>query len=197
MKKLVIASHNTKKRDEIVALLSGLEIEVLTLADFPGAPEPEETGETYLDNALIKARSGAAFTGEWCLADDSGLEIDGLPGELGVCSARFGGDVPFETKMEMVLARLSEQPEALRAARFRCVIALVRPASSPVEAITFKGTCEGRIAHEISGAEGFGYDPIFIPLGYDLTFAELPNSVKSEISHRAQALAQLRHHLTS
>jgi len=295
MRKLVVASHNAKKGAEIVALLDGLGFDVCTLADYPHAPEPDETGLTYHANAEIKVRSAVLATGELCIADDSGLEIDGFPGELGVFSKRFAGEeTPFAEKMQIVLSRLEGMPEEARRARFRCVVALMGPASSatspsgrgrshlseshselsarpgegalsemrespslgegvarnepgegsvdsseqssvqPQGAICsspregkvstrpaategvgsfvetdphqsgnvedvhfFEGICEGRIAHQISGYGGFGYDPIFIPDGHDETFADIPAAAKHAISHRGRSLALLRAYLAT
>lgn len=124
---LVIATHNVKKAGEMVTILSRRfpVLEIKTLADYPGAPEPEETGETYAENAAIKALSAAAFTGELCLADDAGLEIDALDGAPGHKSKRFGGeDLPFPEKMAMILERMKDVPEEKRLARFRCCVAV-------------------------------------------------------------------------
>lgn len=161
-------------------------LEILTLADYPEAPEPEETGSTYEANALIKAESAAHFTGEWCLADDAGLEIDALPGELGVYSKRFAGEATsFPEKMAIILERMKETPEAQRGARFRCFIALARPGEPSV---VFSASCEGRIAREPSGAGGFGYDPIFWLPERDCTMADLTADEKHSISHRGKVL---------
>jgi XTP/dITP diphosphohydrolase len=191
LNRLVIATHNRKKAGEMVTILGrrfpGLEI--LTLEDFPGAPEPEETGTTYAENAAIKARSAAVATGEWCLADDAGLEIDALPGELGVWSKRFAGEeTPFSEKMVIILDRMAGVPEAERGARFRCCVALCSPAG---EVETFEATCEGRIAAEPSGAGGFGYDPIFWLTEMGCTMADLTADQKHAISHRGKVLRVL------
>lgn len=192
MKRLVIASHNAKKAGEMIQILSSAlpDLEIRTLADYPGAPEPEETGTTYVENAAIKAVSAAAFTSEWCLADDAGLEIDALGGAPGVHSKRFEGEeTPFSEKMRHILLRMESVPEAERGARFRCCVALVPPEGYPVE--TFEATCEGRIADAPSGAGGFGYDPIFYLPERGCTMADLTADQKHAISHRGKVLAML------
>lgn len=158
-----------------------------TLADFENAPEPEETGNTYQENAAIKAESAAAFTGEWCLADDAGLEVDFMNREPGVHSKRFAGeDTPFPQKMQIILDRLSEVPEEQRTARFACSIALAKAGE---ETRIFFTTCEGRIAEEPSGNGGFGYDPIFWLPEQCCTMADLTAEQKHAISHRGKVLA--------
>lgn len=196
MNKLVIASHNPKKAGEMTTILSaalpGLTIE--TLADHPGAPEPEETGETYRENALIKARSATEFTGEWSLADDAGLEIDALPGELGPWSKRFAGEeTSFTDKMDLILERLNDVPDPHRTARFHCCIALVSPHGDET---VFEDTCEGAIAHERHGEGGFGYDPIFWLPERGCTMADLSADQKHAVSHRGKVLRALVEHLS-
>ncbi len=168
------------------------ELELLTLADFDGAPEPEETGSTYQENAAIKAKSGAAFTGEWALADDAGLEIDALDGAPGLYSKRFGGeDLPFPEKMARIFELLEGVPDEKRTARFRCCIALSVPGGEgKIE--TFEAICEGRISREMSGVGGFGYDPIFLPTDAPgRTMADLSAAEKHSISHRGKVLREL------
>jgi XTP/dITP diphosphohydrolase len=133
IRKLVIATHNRKKAGEMIQILSARfpDIELLTLADFPSAPEPEETGTTYAENATIKALSAARFTGEWSVADDAGLEIDALDGAPGLYSKRFGGeDLPFPEKMSLILGQMNDVTDENRTARFRCCIALAPPQPS-------------------------------------------------------------------
>lgn len=159
-----------------------------TLDDYPGSPEPEETGENYAENAAIKAESAVAQTGEWCLADDAGLEIDALPGELGVWSKRFAGEeTPFPEKMAIILERMRGIPEPQRGARFRCHIALARP-GLPV--LDFSAVCEGRIALDPSGNGGFGYDPIFYLPELGCTMADLTAAQKHAVSHRGKVLRE-------
>lgn len=161
---------------------------IRTLADYPGAPEPEETGTTYSENAAIKADSAAAFTGEWCLADDAGLEIDALPGELGVFSKRFAGEeTPFPDKMANILERMQGLPLEERGARFNCHIALAH-LGEPTN--HFSAVCEGRIAESPSGNGGFGYDPIFWLPEQNCTMADLTADEKHQISHRGKVLRE-------
>lgn len=195
MKRLVIASHNRKKAGEIVQILSASfpELEIRTLADYDGAPEPEETGTTYAENAAIKAESAAAFTGEWSLADDAGLEVDAMNGDPGLHSKRFAGeDTPFPEKMSIILGRVAGVPESGRGARFRCCIALTEPLGTTT---VFEATCEGRIAQEPSGGGGFGYDPIFYLPELGCTMADLSADQKHSISHRGKVLRMLEDYL--
>ena len=188
MPHLVIASHNRKKAGEMLTILSELlpGLELLTLADFDGAPEPEETGATYRENAAIKAESGAAYTGLPSLADDAGLEIDALGGAPGLYSKRFGGEeLPFPEKMARILGLLKDVPDEKRGARFRCVIALADK-DNPTQ--FFEATCEGRIAQAPSGIGGFGYDPIFYLPELGCSMADLTADQKNQISHRGKVL---------
>lgn len=188
--RLVIGTHNRKKAGEMVQILSERfpNLEIKTLADYPGAPEPEETGDTYPENAKIKSESAASFTGEWCLADDAGLEIDALGGAPGVHSKRFEGeDSSFDHKIGRILELLMDVPEEGRGARFRCYIALTPPPAKG-ETTLFNATCEGRIATEQSGRGGFGYDPIFFLPELDCTMADLTAEQKHEVSHRGKVL---------
>ena len=193
--RLIIATHNRKKAGEMITILgerfSGLEL--LTLADFEGAPEPKETGTTYAENAAIKAESAFRFTGEWCVADDAGLEIDALDGAPGLYSKRFGGeDLPFPEKMAKILDMIKDDPD--RSARFRCNVALIGP-NHPVK--VFEATCEGKIAESPSGAGGFGYDPIFWLEETQCSFADLTAQQKHQVSHRGKVLKQLGDYLAS
>ncbi len=184
--RLVIASRNEKKKKELLQIIGDLNLEVATLNDFPGAPEVEEDGLTFHDNAVKKAREIAQFTGCMTLADDSGLEVDALGGLPGVHSARFAGEPSDDERNNQKLLQMLEGiPAPERTARFRCVIAIAFP-DGRVE--TAEGTCEGRIGFLPKGSAGFGYDPLFIPDGFDMTFAELSPEVKNSISHRGKAL---------
>ena len=186
--KLVIATHNRKKAGEMVTILSRRfpHLEILTLADFPGAPEPEETGTTYQENAAIKAVSGVQFTNELCIADDAGLEIDALDGAPGVYSKRFGGeDLPFPDKYFKVLELLEQTPDEGRGARYRCCVAVGVPGQ---EVKTFEATCEGHITREPSGNGGFGFDPIFFLRELNCTMADITADQKHAISHRGKVL---------
>lgn len=189
--RLVIATHNVKKGREMRQILEARfpALEILDLTAYPGAPEPEETGSTYAENATIKAESALRATGEWCVADDAGLEIDALGGAPGLHSKRFGGESSdFPTKMARILALLEGVSDDRRTARFRCCVALARP-GQPCE--TLEATCEGRIAHQPSGTGGFGYDPIFFAFEAGRCMAELTPHEKHAISHRGKVLRAL------
>jgi len=164
--------------------------EVSLLADVPGATLPEETGSTYADNALIKARAGARATGATALADDSGIEVDALDGGPGLYSARWGGhDVDDAGRNALMLERLRGVPTARRTARYRCVIAIVEPDGR--ERVV-EGSCEGRIAEAPRGDGGFGYDPIFFFPPLNATFGEVPTKDKHAVSHRGIAARAAR-----
>lgn len=190
---IVIASHNRSKSREIEQLLraglSDLPVEVRLLADYPNAPEPpDENADTYVGNAVIKARACAAFTGAISFADDAGLEIDALGGKPGLHSRRFAGEeTPFSEKMGIVLELLKDTPPERRTARFRCAVAIALPSG---EVYTFEDTLEGRIADAPRGQAGFGYDPIFLVPNLGCTLAELPSEFKNRISHRARVMRQ-------
>lgn len=195
-KRLVIATHNRKKAGEMIEVLQSLfpSTELLTLADFEDAPEPEETGTTYVENASIKALSAARHTREWSLADDAGLEVDALDGAPGLYSKRFGGeDLPFPRKMALLLEKLRPFKGAERSARFRCVVALCAPDGERVD--TFEATCEGQIAEEPKGSHGFGYDPVFYLPELGRHMAELTPQEKHQISHRGKVLRLLAREL--
>lgn len=185
MKKLVIATGNKGKLKEFQRLLEPLGVEILSLADFPTIGEIEETGKTFAENALIKARTTALKTGFLSLADDSGLEVDFLQGAPGVNSARFAGE-PTDDKRnnQKLLDLLKNIPLPQRTGRFKCVIAIVQPNG---EEFTVEGKCEGLILEEEKGGKGFGYDPLFYVPQYDNTFAQLDMDIKNEISHRGKA----------
>lgn len=194
---LVIATHNAKKAGEMVTILGARfpKLTIRTLADYPGAPEPEETGTTYRQNAVIKANSAAKYTGEWCVADDAGLEIDAMGGEPGLYSKRFAGEeTPFSEKMRIILDRLAGTPTESRSARFRCAVALAIPGQPTKE---FEAICEGVIAQEPSGGGGFGYDPIFYLPALGCTMADLTAEQKHRISHRGKVLSELAARLDS
>lgn len=189
MQTLVVATHNRKKAVEMNTILSARfpDLQWRTLADFEGAPEPEETGTTYAANALIKAASSAQFTGLPSVADDAGLEIDALDGAPGLYSKRFGGeDLPFPEKMAKIISLLDGAES--RRARFRCCVVL----AIGDRHWTVEATCEGSIAEVPRGEGGFGYDPIFLPDDAPgRTMAELTPSEKHAISHRGKVLRQL------
>ena len=186
--RLIIATTNQGKLREYRELLSELGVELDGLRSFEGLVEPLENGATFEENAVIKAASYARQTGEWVLADDSGLEVAALAGAPGVHSARFGGvGAGYVEKMTIVLENLAGAED--RSARFACVIAVARPDGAI--AATAVGECRGRITDSPKGANGFGYDPIFMPEGYGRTFGELTNVEKSALSHRGRAAKQI------
>lgn len=184
---LLIATSNKGKIDEYQSLLASLPLRLRNLAEFPETVDVEETGITFSDNAVLKARAYAGQTGFWTLADDSGLEVDALGGAPGVFSARYGGEGATDAeRIARLLEELSQFAEKERRARFICVIAIADPQGQIANIST--GKCEGLIAHAPRGTQGFGYDPVFIPKGFRQTFGELPPEIKQSISHRALAL---------
>jgi XTP/dITP diphosphohydrolase len=188
---LLIATGNKGKIAELQSLLASLPLRLRSLAEFPGVAEVEETGTTFSDNAVLKASAYAGQTGLWALADDSGLEVDALNGAPGVFSARYGGaGLTDGERLERLLEELSLRAPQERRARFVSVIAIADPQGQIVNVST--GKCEGRIAHAPRGTGGFGYDPVFVPDGYEQTFGELPPEIKQKISHRALALEAAR-----
>ncbi len=192
---LLIGSGNLKKAAEIADLLDGLPWIVKSLADFPPVREPEETGTAFEENALLKARYYSKLFHVATAADDSGLVVDALDGAPGVQSARYAGEQCDDAANNAkLLAALADVPAERRIARFVCCAAIAFPeGQSHVE----MGTVEGRIAPEPRGSRGFGYDPLFIPEGYTLTFGELDPEIKRAISHRARAMHRLRDYVRS
>jgi XTP/dITP diphosphohydrolase len=189
MPSLLVATRNAHKTSEIASMLAG-HFDVSDLHSLAGAPDVEETGVTFAENSALKALAISRHTGGWALADDSGLEVNALGGEPGVRSARYAGeDATDADNNSLLLSRLAEIPLAPRSARFRCVLALARNGELIA---TFDGVVEGRLVESLRGAGGFGYDPLFIPEGYDTTFGELPAAIKNAISHRSRALAKFR-----
>jgi XTP/dITP diphosphohydrolase len=188
--RLVVATLNRAKGRELLALLGDIAYDVTLLADLPGATLPEETGATYRENALLKARAAAQTTRALSLADDSGIEVDALDGAPGLYSARFGGPgLDDAGRYALLLERLRGVPAVRRTARFRSVIALVGPDGS--ERVV-EGIVEGVIAEAPRGAGGFGYDPVFFypPLGR--TFGELAPEAKHRVDHRGAAARAAR-----
>jgi XTP/dITP diphosphohydrolase len=186
---LVIGTGNRHKVSEIAPLLAGLDLTLKAAGDY-GPFHPEENGATAEANAIIKARAAMELSCEWAIADDTALEIDALGGQPGIYAARYAGpECDFNRNIEKVLCELDGVPNARRAARFVCVIALCRPGHEPQ---LFRGECPGRIATARRGASGFGYDPIFVIDALKKTFAELSAEEKNRISHRALATFQLR-----
>lgn len=189
MKKIVFATNNQHKLEEIRKITQG-SLEILSLTDIGCNEEIDETGNTLNENALIKATYVKERYGFDCFADDTGLEVDALEGAPGVYSARYAGEACRpEDNMEKLLAEMKETEN--RRAQFRTVIALRCNGENHL----FEGVIRGSIIREKKGNEGFGYDPIFMPEGYDKTFAELGTEVKNQISHRAVATGKLMHFL--
>ncbi len=182
----VIASHNQKKIREIAAILGTLGISFEPLPG--GAPEPEETGPTFEENALIKARAACALTGKPAIADDSGLAVDALGGAPGIYSARYceGSDLD---RNAFLLRSMEGIPDGRRQARFVSAVACAFPNG---DALTVRGECGGEILREAYGAGGFGYDPLFWYPPAGCTFAELPAEEKNRVSHRARALQKMK-----
>jgi len=189
--RLVLATANPHKLIELTRILAAerLDVDLVGLGEFPGAPDVAETGATFVANALLKARAVAAFTGLPAVADDSGLCCDAMNGMPGVLSARWSGRHGDDAEnLRLVLAQLSEVPEDRLRAHFYCVAALVRPSG---EETLSAGTLRGRLIREPRGTNGFGYDPIFVPDGERRTTAEMTADDKDAISHRGRAFRGL------
>lgn len=191
--RLVLASNNQKKLRELTACMAPLGITLLTQSEF-GVLDADETGLCFVENAILKARHAALATGLPALADDSGLEVDALNGAPGIYSARYADGQGDAANNDKLLAALKQVPDAERTARFHCVIAIMRYATDPMPLI-FSGTWEGHIRTALSGSTGFGYDPLFQPLGMTVTSAEMPAEQKNHLSHRAHAIAGLTQYL--
>jgi XTP/dITP diphosphohydrolase len=189
--RLLIATTNRGKLDEIRAILRALPVALVTLGDHPPVEEPEETGETFAENARLKARHYADATGELTVAEDSGLEIDGLDGEPGVRSARFNGE-SYAEKFATIERMLAERGTDSSPARFSCALALARPGETVWETT---GVIEGLVRLPARGDTGFGYDPIFYYPPYNRTLAEVTADEKAAVSHRGQAFRALRAYL--
>lgn len=193
--KIVLASGNAGKVREINQLLSQQQIQVIPQSDFD-TPEAEETGLTFVENAILKARNAAHHSGLPAIADDSGIEVDALKGAPGIYSARFAGPAcDDQANNAKLLADLSTVPDEERTARFQCVLVYLRHAEDPTPLIC-QGTWEGRILHEEQGANGFGYDPLFLVPEFGCSSAELTPEQKNALSHRGQALRKLLAALT-
>ena len=190
MKDIVLASSNPGKVREINQLLAGLDLQVRPQSEY-GVTDAEETGLTFVENAILKARNAAQHTGMPAIADDSGLEVDALAGAPGIYSARFAGEGASDREnLEKLLVELEAVPAEQRTARFQCLIVFMRHAGDPTPLIC-QGTWEGRILLEARGDNGFGYDPVFHVPTHDCSSAELSAAIKNSLSHRGQALRQL------
>ena len=190
MKEIILASSNPGKVREINQLLAGLDLHVQPQTDF-GVPDIEETGLTFVENAILKARNAAQHTGLAAIADDSGIEVDALNGAPGIYSARYAGiGANDQANLEKLLTELGDLPEEKRTARFQCLMVYMRHANDPTPLIC-QGTWEGRILFKPQGENGFGYDPVFYVPTHDCSSAELPADVKNSLSHRGQALRKL------
>ncbi len=189
-KTIVLASNNPGKRQEIESLLAEEGIRIRPQGDFQ-VPEIEETGKTFVENAILKARQAAAYSGLPAIADDSGLEVDALKGAPGIFSARFAGvGASDEENLRKLLAALKGLPSEARTARFQCVMVYLRHAADPTPVIC-QGTWEGAILRAPRGQNGFGYDPVFFVPSERCSAAELDPETKNRLSHRGQALRKL------
>ncbi|MGH3259068.1 MAG: RdgB/HAM1 family non-canonical purine NTP pyrophosphatase [Streptosporangiaceae bacterium] len=189
---LVLATRNAAKLRELARIL-GEQVPLAGLDAFPGAPDVPETGATFEENALLKARAIAHYTHLPAVADDSGLCVDALNGMPGVLSARWaGGHGDDKANLDLVLAQIADVPDTRRGARFVCAAALVHGARE----VVVTGTVAGRLIRERRGSGGFGYDPIFLPDGFDLTTAEMTPEAKDAISHRGRAFRALAEFIT-
>lgn len=187
---IVLATRNRKKVDELTRMFAGCDVIFRTLDDYPDCPEVVEDGRTFRQNAIKKAVQIARHTGCLALADDSGLEVDSLGGAPGVFSARYAGKGASDSRnMKKVLTEMKDiDNPRRRAARFVCCIALALPDG---RCKTFTGSVRGTIGKQPRGSRGFGYDPIFYPLGHERTFAEMAGNEKDDISHRGKAMKKL------
>jgi len=189
-KTIVLASSNAGKVREFNQLLGSLQLEVVPQSQF-NVTDADETGLTFVENAILKARNAAQHTGLPALADDSGLEVDALNGAPGIYSARYAGPKASDAEnLEKLLGMLKDLPEQKRGARFQCVLVYLRHALDPTPLIC-QGTWEGRILTAPRGSNGFGYDPVFFVPTHAASAAELPAEIKNALSHRGQALRQL------
>ena len=196
MPTLLLGTRNTGKLREITSILEDSGWSFCSLQEFRNVGSAEENGETYSANAIAKAQFYANATGLWALADDSGLEVEALAGAPGVYSARYAGEHASDgERRELLLSELARVSAPERCARFVSVVAIAN-ADGAVLNIS-EGICEGKLTFAPRGEGGFGYDPLFVPGGYDQTFAELPETVKNRISHRARALLKTKQFLTS
>ena len=186
LNEIIFASHNHGKIAEMTNILQPFGISLIT-ADEIEMPEVEETGTTFKENATLKAVTIAKITGKACIADDSGLCVKALNGRPGVYSARYAPNRDFDLAMDKLLAEIKDSGQSDRSAYFACVVVLAQPDGS---CCSFEGRVDGKIAEAKNGTGGFGFDPVFIPEGYNQTFAQLGADVKNTISHRGRAMAK-------
>ena len=185
---LIIATRNQHKSEEIRQMVGDAFV-VMDATDYPDWPEVAETGTTFLENATLKAEAISALVEGYVLSDDSGLEVDALHGAPGVWSSSYGGkEGDHPRNNARLLEEMKQVPEELRSARFVCTMVIAQGGKSLVH---FVGRVEGKILNSASGAQGFGYDPLFAPFGYGKSFAELGSAIKNSLSHRGRALAQV------
>ena len=190
MKKIIFATTNKNKIREVNMMVEDFDVELVPMSDLGIDIDIEETGTTFKENAIIKAKTISEMTGEIALADDSGLEVDYLDGAPGVYSSRFlGEDTPYEEKNDYIIDKLKDAKGDERSARFVCAMALVFPDG---EVETCYGTIEGLIGYEQKGTNGFGYDPIVYVPEYEMTTGEMDPRLKNSISHRGKALEQMK-----
>jgi XTP/dITP diphosphohydrolase len=190
MKNIVLATGNLGKVREINELLANHDLEVVAQSDF-NVPEAEETGLSFVENAIIKARNAAAHTGLSAIADDSGLEVDALGGAPGIYSSRYAGKSASDRdNLEKLLTDLGDLAAEQRSARFQCLMVYLRHAKDPTP-IVCQGTWEGQVLFAPRGSDGFGYDPVFYVPSHNCSSAELPPDIKNRLSHRGQALRKL------
>ena len=193
---ILAATGNSGKVKEIKEFMANLPLRVRNLNEFTNITDVAETGVTFTENAVLKAKEYALQTGIWALADDSGLEVAALNGEPGVYSARYAGENSTnEEKIDKLLKALDETGDEQRQARFVCVMA-VSDEQGNIKFVA-EGICDGRIAHTPGGINGFGYDPVFIPQDFSRTFGELSGEIKGKISHRARAIEKIIQFLRS
>jgi XTP/dITP diphosphohydrolase len=194
LKSLLLGTRNPGKIYEIKLIIGDLGLELYSLQEFSGIEVPEENADTYAGNAILKAQFYARATRMLALADDSGLEVEALGGAPGVLSARYAGEHATDAdRRTLLLSELAKTGSQNRRARFMCAIAIVGVNGEVLN--VSEGVCEGAITFAPRGDSGFGYDPLFVPDGYDRTFGELSDEIKNRISHRARALTKLREFL--
>ena len=193
MSRIIFATGNEGKMREIREILAGMETEILSMKEAGLQSDAEETGTTFEENAIIKAKAMAAMTDDIVLADDSGLEVDYLNKEPGIYSARYlGEDTSYDIKNQAIIDRMKGVPKEKRSARFVCAIAAVLPNK---EVLVVRETIEGYIGYEVAGCNGFGYDPIFYVDEFGCSTAELSEEEKNKVSHRGKALRVMREKL--